>query len=305
MKDIYAHAKEVVIWLGDEFEDNHLGFDLLERLPHIDFDEKQQPLDYYLPCSWALLAQLLKAKWWTRVWTIQELVMSVLAVVCCGSRSVSFERFHHLAREVVKRIRSGAETSVAVKFLLTKAESNDLQIQAQMRDMRENNQVLPLWDLLGTTVTKQSTNPRDRVITLLGLAGEADRGVIEPDYAQPVDQLFCETTKDIISSPPYLDILQGRELRLQRTGIVPSWCIDYAALLNEWGSRPFLEGFKLCPSEIEWSEDMLTMFVEGFDSDHIVYSSAYTSAPGARTDFSNLGPPPLVKTWMAKNGENG
>jgi Heterokaryon incompatibility protein (HET) len=300
MRDIYANAKEVVIWLGDEFQGSNLGFDLLERLPQIDFDSEHQPLDYYMPDSWEPLAQLLNVKWWTRVWTIQELVMSASAVVCCGSRSVSFERFHHLAREVAKRIRSGAEASVAVKYLLTQAESNDLQILSQMRDMRQNGRVLPLAALLRTTATKHSTDSRDRVIALLGLADDTDRAAIEPDYAKSAAQLFRETTKHLISSLPYLDFLQSRELRLQQSEIVPSWCIDYAAPLNELRNRPPLQGFDPCPPKLGWSEDMSTMYIEGFDAGHIVYSSAYTPAPGAQSDFSNLGPPPVVKTWMAE-----
>lgn len=145
------------------------------------------------------------------------------------------------------------------------AESPDLQFLAQMRDMRQSGKALSLYDLLWTTASKGSTNPRDRIYALLGIANSRDREALIPDYDKSVAEVFMDMTRHLVLSPPFLDTLQLGEVR-PNLNHLPSWRVDYSTPENGVGARPLISGIFPSPTgqEPRWSLDLRTMTINGF-----------------------------------------
>lgn len=93
MGSIYTNAPRTVVWLGESSDDSDLAMDLVEHAsPEIftaaDFDPGAK--------IWDALRGLMRRPWWTRMWVIQEALLSPNSVVRCGYTETSFERFNKL-----------------------------------------------------------------------------------------------------------------------------------------------------------------------------------------------------------------
>jgi hypothetical protein len=97
---IYTHATNTVIWLGEDKESNSsLAIQTMEmvysRLQGIDAkvttgDFERLHLPQYSDRSWSAIRQLMRAHWFTRLWTIQEAVLSHDLFVLWGKSAVSW-----------------------------------------------------------------------------------------------------------------------------------------------------------------------------------------------------------------------
>ena len=159
------------------------------------------------------------------------------------------------------------------------AESPDLHILAQMRDMRQSGKALPLYDLLQTTASKGSTNAKDRIYALLGIANTRDQETLLPDYNKSVAEVFMEMTRHLVLSPPFLDTLQLGEVRPNLNDL-SSCCVDYSVFENEVGIRFLISG--LCLLFYWLGVMMVFRFVNndfsGFQIGQVIYVSVYSRA---------------------------
>jgi hypothetical protein len=124
MREIYANAQQVIIWLGDDQDnvdcDKH-AFDLLTSLFAYFNDGTQGetgrnagargpstsnqtwvPLPAQYSEKSKHLANLLCREWFTRTWVVQEIASAQKAVVMGGSEMISWDVF----TEVLKRFRT-------------------------------------------------------------------------------------------------------------------------------------------------------------------------------------------------------
>jgi hypothetical protein len=84
MSQIYATAKEMVIWLGQEADGSDSVIDAM-----INGDVQEEDLITFIHRIWKFLSR----PWWTRLWVIQEVVFSRAANIWCGSSRISFGLF--------------------------------------------------------------------------------------------------------------------------------------------------------------------------------------------------------------------
>jgi hypothetical protein len=101
MAQIYGTATETIIWLGPATD----GSDwVLDKMISGEVEDNDA-----FAFSYRLL-QLLSRPWWTRVWVIQEVVLSRAAIIRCGDRSISFDilanRFIQLRQRFSKELES-------------------------------------------------------------------------------------------------------------------------------------------------------------------------------------------------------
>lgn len=103
MRMIYMHATNTLIWLGDDDDEDPVrAFDLMETvyarlqgteaqvLP-TDFSRLNFPL--VLDHAWWTVRQILRRPWFSRLWTIQEAVLSQNLFIKCGNASASWDDF--------------------------------------------------------------------------------------------------------------------------------------------------------------------------------------------------------------------
>ncbi|KAF8866366.1 hypothetical protein BDZ45DRAFT_542611, partial [Acephala macrosclerotiorum] len=101
MKDIYAKASNVVIWLGEETPSDRMAFSVL-NLFRCQFQARGffhfSLQDYGNGCfptktayHWVALLYFFQKSWWLRVWILQEMVMAKRATVVCGTLNEDWE----------------------------------------------------------------------------------------------------------------------------------------------------------------------------------------------------------------------
>jgi Heterokaryon incompatibility protein (HET) len=102
MGEIYRRARVVLMWLGEEGEDSAIAMELLRQLKLNDRDETTPySPEYTNHCReflynrcyephWKALVMLLQRPYWTRVWIVQEILLSTNPIMCCGSHQSSW-----------------------------------------------------------------------------------------------------------------------------------------------------------------------------------------------------------------------
>ncbi|XDG06316.1 hypothetical protein ABKA04_005931 [Annulohypoxylon sp. FPYF3050] len=233
MRDIYASAERVVIWLGEEDEESEIAFDAIPLLAvrkHCpDDDQDEELLGMVRSCSSFFNGLPTRRPWFSRVWVIQELAMAKQdPLVVCGRKFTSWSTFMK-AEEFVSR-----KVFTEIGMVRRKEPSHGNQSPLGENSIEEvadspeeeNVEVVGKWktgvlhDLYTTMRSKggeslrkllfisrssQATDPRDRIYGLLGLL-KADPldppssdHLIEVDYRKPTAEVYTDAMAHIFS----------------------------------------------------------------------------------------------------------
>jgi hypothetical protein len=197
---IYTHATNTVIWLGDDDgQDPALAFEMMEyiyaRLQMSDVEitpNDFERLDFPPPDhgSWRAIQQLLRRPWLSRLWTIQEAVLSRNLFVQCGQAVVCWDDLaawcyvlehcnilRWLGTNEAHDCRPVDTVCYRRRSHTGGAIINSLQadrLQGQMLQEKEY-----LLNSLVRTRYAQATEPKDKIYGVLGITSS---GII-PDYS--------------------------------------------------------------------------------------------------------------------------
>jgi hypothetical protein len=107
MKDIYAKASRVVIWLGKETSEDKAAFSILNRFNEIfakyglvdigPYPDESLGLPSYYDPQWLALVRLFQREWFQRIWVVQE------ATVCQLGRLSLVPLSHPVHRMLIIR----------------------------------------------------------------------------------------------------------------------------------------------------------------------------------------------------------
>lgn len=169
------------------------------------------------------LKKLLSLDYWSRVWCLQEFLVSRQIMVACGSYRVPLDDFHRFVLTFLKAFSRQIYDAVSRQDLLTIMNTNPAVSSGHIaglghgatrmfhqRDRYRSPQSgisgQPLLDLLilafmhdVTDTSLRSTDPRDRVFGLLNLASDADELGIRPNYDKSCEDVFLETWAAILA----------------------------------------------------------------------------------------------------------
>lgn len=171
---------------------------------------------------------------WQRTWVIQETVLPRKATVYFGHISAPWTMFAEGAATYVREL---ATSDLSENNLnehdprsrlslpsglprLSKAHPDDrdplshlskaiLDLEA-VRIARIDEVRLPLLSMLRRFRTKKSSDPRDKIYALLGLARESIQASIKPDYGLNEHEVMLQTTIAVITETRGLEPLAGR-----------------------------------------------------------------------------------------------
>jgi hypothetical protein len=189
---IYSHASNTLIWLGDDGGDlPDVAFETLEKVHScLQFNGQEvSPKEFerlLLPKpeaqEWREVKQLFRRPWFTRLWVIQEVVLSINPYVKCGKVEALWDDFAAWCLDL--------EVSGILRWLESDAEGHDLGFSGsllsplgcrtvnqltselhifhtQNRSEREEKRLL---GVLVSTRYAQATDPKDKVYGVLGIA---------------------------------------------------------------------------------------------------------------------------------------
>ena len=294
MRHIYKCATQVIPWLGEEDQYTETAFELITKIatnemfseaslktdPGIIYNRSamdQVGLPHLPAAEWKALAKLFERDYFTRVWIIQELVVSSKAIARCGNLIIKWEYIEYVARllvvtglfrALVKVYGSKMRPSFVNTISKCRTGFHDTRLQGGMR--------LP--SLLCFTRRFQATDPRDKIIALLGLAKDMGHRTfvpIVPDYSKPVAELYKDVTGQLVVEDRALYLLSSVEDASDRkTQNLPSWVPDF----NFWGrvsmlgmptNRVKFRAAAKTPVSARWTAGSDILAVDAHCYDHI------------------------------------
>lgn len=201
-------------------------------------------MDHHLDCfgnvrveqgitEWCAVAtrKITYRSWFERTWTFQELMLAQDAELICGP--------HHLPWRVMKKILS---TGGYRNFYQPKQKGLELteylefSTQSYAFNSTSHN-AISFMSLLSFRKFSKCSDPRDKVVALLGLADDLDYGLagsgskpasefIRPDYQEPVEDLYLKTAHYLLQSTHSLQLLRC-VIPTSTQNNLPSWVPDW------------------------------------------------------------------------------
>ncbi|KAG4287373.1 hypothetical protein FPRO06_05025 [Fusarium proliferatum] len=273
MTDIYTKSDRVVIWLGpDPASDgvNHL-FEMVPTIPNLpgpqlskrertffemnvfDADRWRQDedrnsskvpghikKDFVIPQEVAkgAIAVLTRA-WWSRIWTVQEMVLAPSAIIMCGHLAAPSSHVRRACADVLMHAVSDAfdtgDDDDLLNFGDLFEDPNGTIYMATMRLHSSLSAKMELGKLLRFLRWLKAKDPRDKVYGSLGIA--ASTYGIEPDYTISTVECYTRATFSIISGSRSLDIFSALRrpscIKTTLAGLpswVPDWSYDFSSV---------------------------------------------------------------------------
>lgn len=195
--------------------------------------------------AWVAMQSLFSSPWFRRMWIIQEVVLSSDVVVMIGGYRfewVLVTRTMHAYNEFglnlipVKELQN---TTVTQNFMKS-AES-----VLGLLQVKKNSQYRSLIQLLCSFRKCHSSDPRDKVYALVGLANDQGLHQMVPvDYAKSVEAVYIECAKFLVRNGNGMEmliqagILQGcndTSVGLSLPSWVPDWSQEEFTPIDTWG----------------------------------------------------------------------
>ena len=250
MKEIYASASLVIVWLGaatpatdvamDMFnacEENGASLDMTARYTYRLYDKQRQDLlersqqfkDFIesdgIPSMFVAVQHLMIREWWYRAWVLQEFCVGREVFFACGSKKMSLTLFDKviMTLDTIDNVSSAHFLHTAEQWLTaaTPDKSKRVSEKPGTRDVKHAIDFLrqrlyhqhsleekkrSLLDHLVTFYVNvrprailNSTDPRDKMYGLLGIASDAEQLEIVPDYTESIREVYTEAATKILS----------------------------------------------------------------------------------------------------------
>jgi len=205
--------------------------------------------------QWLAWVALLHRPYFQRVWVIQEVTLARSITVLCGRKTIEWEKFSAAAffflqsgwhlqyhPEVANLDITDPEDRRGFELLLKrKMDAGTAAMQlVKTRKISRIGAPYTLEQLLTTHRFCKSTDPRDKIYSVLGIAAK-DRPpfldahkaeCLRVDYEIPVEMLYTKVARLLAESRLDLRILDQRESNRERFIMtLPSWVPDFSVRL--------------------------------------------------------------------------
>jgi len=238
MLDIYQNATRTLVWLGDDCEENafsafslicilvntHKPGDVVAEFINHEMTVMPDTEELLSISSWTRLFDALAAMymrpWFWRLWVVQEIVVSPLAIVMWGQTEILWS----LVGWASEWLRTN-EHYILRYFGISGIYNAHLM---EYLSRREDISNFSLLRLLGLTRQFGATDSRDRIFALLGIPSrDTGRGAvlpfIRPNYELPVSDLYHEFAKLVMDRDNDLQVLSAVQHGITVDESVPSW----------------------------------------------------------------------------------
>ena len=239
MRRIYEKASSTIVWLG-VCPDNDCEL-AMRYLAQLGQDDQLHLLDTLTPYARVDgyhasssniqngLKSFLANKWWSRMWTVQEWILSQKVIfqygphLLCGQLARQAIRnwrmhFHHLPC-CLQLHKSELEIEHLHKLFFGFDAMDYIRLLM-------HNVSLP-YVISQFRATRRASNPRDMVYGVLGLARNRYQDIVVADYFASTEETFEASTVAMIERTGSLDVLSHLPLSGQRNLVLPSYVPDW------------------------------------------------------------------------------
>ncbi|GKZ65721.1 hypothetical protein AnigIFM60653_003214 [Aspergillus niger] len=173
MRTIYAQAQDVIVWLGEAYED---GDKALNWIRCIDEEKDISIGEYQEACL-----KLLQRAWFRRIWVLQEVGVAQFIYVMCGSVQINGHVFCEGLRK--SGLSSRFQALVGPVAFLIRSALDRPKYEPNSRGS------LTIGELLGMYCSHDATEQHDKVYALLGLSADPITDALTPNYGLPWDMV--------------------------------------------------------------------------------------------------------------------
>lgn len=233
MRDIYGKAMMTIVYLGPETgESTRVLNHLLSNSSKVQSTLVGGNLDPDWMRNievWAgFRDDLMSSKWFTRVWTVQELIASQKVIVKCGDVEVPWDLFV-AAWRVVRALPVGHAT----KDYYT-PEPDAIEVLESFRTMYMQGTACHLKFLIDAFAHRGCKDPRDKVFGLLGLASAEILADLDGlGYENTMKEVYTTVTVYVLQKTASVDFMLYRGSG-PREAELPSWVPDYSQTGDIW-----------------------------------------------------------------------
>jgi hypothetical protein len=228
MHEIYTKTSRTIIWLGESDPEIDEVMQMLPTLiPVIAVSKNnRETLPDRASSVWTGIHALLSKSWFNRVWIFQEAVLPDNVEVMCGPNILPLEAMLELTLALRKASLLDWVTSGTLQNPPGLMRLSYIETYKRWRGAGEHFSFGALADM-GSGWS--SSDPRDKIYGLLGLAEDSVRAVITVDYqnTSPRD-LSLEVAKHGVANEPMVLILH-LSCNRPRAADLPSWCPNFTA----------------------------------------------------------------------------
>jgi len=256
MANIYKNAVVVLMWIGDEVPYTKEAMIMIRRLAtfstimDLDAEEISQAKDKLMDdtsikqlfqrmqdeAAWPVVIDLLKSRtYFSRLWIMQEIILSSDPEVLCGTHHIRWELFFQAATFLRHRegwLRQSRDMSINREMF------GYISMIGKMAFDKGHNDLPSLSELLTSFPKSQATDPRDCVYALLGLPHREHVGLeLRIDYSKSVEEVFQHTTECCMAQDQDLlcFLSHGNVPSSRLISGAPSWVVDF-------GDRDWMAG---------------------------------------------------------------
>lgn len=208
MELIYRKAEQVIVWLGEASSDSDLAINFIRfldqtvrRKPSVTQLRSMLQQDHYR-AHWTALTNLLAREWWSRIWTVQEFVLSSSVSFWCGMRNVSRVAICRSIKVADQCTSGGLKETIAFTNGNNRRRAWDLYKAGKKPGARLN---LPLLALAAYFCCMNATDDRDRLYGLLALS--TNPSGLKVDYFLSAPEVYLRYTQSFIAEHKSLDII--------------------------------------------------------------------------------------------------
>ena len=221
--------------------------------------------------AWIALRLLYARNWFQRTWIIQEAVFCPKVTVYLGCHSIDWKFLPEIG---------GFVNSLELQSIVPAPEESALDCLAgeettllidYLRKIHSANTSIDLLQLLTVTRTSFTTDPKDKIFALLGLANN-DMDAPRPEYGKPVETVYIDFATYFVSKGQGSELLQDPALGFG-TMDIPSWVPDWtssASRVPRWNHRHFKTA-GMTKGNVRNGEPSNILIIEGTLLDEIEY----------------------------------
>lgn len=301
MGQIYSKAKKVITWLGVEAPYSYAAARVVNKITRrcmteqVDIDiVGSRSLDFHRafdeilagqkspPKALEGLAELFSRSYWERVWIIQEVAKASVVIVRCGKLVMDLHTLLCM-RTYCRQLTDRTQTLLGA---ISKFRAQELRNHGRMS----------LVQALTTSRSSVSTDERDKVYALLGLADDSIDLVPLPTYVTSASEVFEELTRKILEShqPTNVLVLAQRVPLGERFSSAPPWCVDWAQLeisVPDWVAKSSFTTNRSQPQRPIFVNSILHVQgheignITSHERDQTSWTSAFSDGEGSSRSF--------------------
>lgn len=177
-----------------------------------------------------LLKSLFDRRIWTRIWVLQEMILSKDSSVFYGEHQISINLLERvlLQHDILEAALQSVQRPRGDDLAKDRKWRSTVEMICTRAEFRQEHGILPLRALYASRYL-QCHDPRDRVYGILSLMREGSISDLTVDYASPVATLFVGLGHLLIERYGNLDMLSFNSHELPQSAdlgplkILPSW----------------------------------------------------------------------------------